>query len=303
VDVFDATTLRRLGGQNPAGVRADASGLGAVAWSPDGQTLFAAGAVADADEQRLLFAWDRGGFGRERRLTYCAPDTALNINALPQGRILVASMASCLGLMDAQGKPIWTVGSPVLDFRDQSDIMKLSLDGKVVDFGYRGSVGAVLRFDTRSLTLSSPPPNDDTTFAPNRDGLTIEDWRDGTTPTLEGRAIPIRQYDIARSLAIAQDAKRVFLGSMFALTAFDNLGAEKWRRTNRGETWVVNASKDGRVVVAASGGGTIRWHRADDGSELLALQVLPNQKDWVLWTPEGFLRGDIGRSRDAEMGG
>ena len=45
----------------------------------------------------------------------------------------------------------------------------------------------------------------------------------------------------------------------------------------RSEVWAVNASRDGRIVVAARGDGTIRWHRADDGHELLALQVLPNK--------------------------
>ena len=56
----------------------------------------------------------------------------------------------------------------------------------------------------------------------------------------------------------------------------------------------MNVSKDGRIVVAADTDGAVRWHRADDGRELLALQVLPNKEgdpakwDWVLWTPEGF---------------
>jgi hypothetical protein len=62
----------------------------------------------------------------------------------------------------------------------------------------------------------------------------------------------------------------------------------------RDEVWAVNASRDGRVVIAAEGDGTIRWHRADDGRELLALQVLPNRKDWVLWTPEGFYEATDG---------
>ena len=61
----------------------------------------------------------------------------------------------------------------------------------------------------------------------------------------------------------------------------------------------MNASGDGRIVVAAYGDGTIRWHRADDGRELLALQVLPNKGDpakwdWVLWTPEGFYEATPG---------
>jgi hypothetical protein len=41
-------------------------------------------------------------------------------------------------------------------------------------------------------------------------------------------------------------------------------------------------------VVAAYGDGTIRWHRMDDGRELLALFVLKDKQNWVAWTPEGF---------------
>ncbi len=139
VDLLDARTLSRVGGQSPANAKPSPVGLDAVAWSRDGQTLYAAGGVNDAQGRRLLFAWDRGGLGVERRLTYCAPDTAAGVNALPDGRILVASMAACLGLMEADGKPVWTVASPILDFREQYDVLKVSPDGKVVDFGYLGS--------------------------------------------------------------------------------------------------------------------------------------------------------------------
>jgi WD40 repeat protein len=45
VDVLDATSLGRLGGQRPATVPSLSFQLGKVAWSADGQTLFAAGAV------------------------------------------------------------------------------------------------------------------------------------------------------------------------------------------------------------------------------------------------------------------
>ena len=80
--------------------------------------------------------------------------------------------------------------------------MRVSEDGRVVDFGYRGSAGPVLRFDVRSLTLSSPPPNDGLTFAPNREGLTIDGWRNGTSPTLNGRALP---FDAVRHRAKPRD--------------------------------------------------------------------------------------------------
>ena len=74
-----------------------------------------------------------------------------------------------------------------------------------------------MRFDVKALTLSNPPPNDDLTLALNRKGLTIEGWRDGLHPTLAGRTLALLPYERARSLAIAPDAKRFFLGSNFAV--------------------------------------------------------------------------------------
>jgi Caspase domain len=215
-------------------------------------------------------------------MTYCDSNSAASVNALPGGQILVASTQACFSLMDVRGEPIWTVASPILDFREQRNVMRVSGDGKVIDFGYRGSAGLVLRFDVRSLTLSSPP-NDGLTFA----------------PTLGVRLVRLQSHDLPRSLVIAQDTARFFVGSMFALTAFDDTGAQKWRWASRNEVWAVNASHDGRVVVTADGDGAIRWRRADDGRELLALQVLPNQNepskwDWVLWTPEGFYEATPG---------
>ena len=62
-------------------------------------------------------------------MTYCVPDTAAGIDALPDGRILVAAMTPCLGLMNADGHPVWTVGSRVFDFRGQADL-KASVDGE-----------------------------------------------------------------------------------------------------------------------------------------------------------------------------
>ena len=300
VDVLDGMTLKRLGGRKPGDVTASVSGLSQVAWSRNGQTLLATGAVEDGQGRLPLFAWDQGGLGGEQRMTYCAPNTAAGVDALPDGQILVASTQPCLGLMDARGEPIRTVASPVLDFRWQTDEMRVSEDGKVIDFGYGNPGMAVLRFDVTSLTLSTPPPNDGLTFAPKRDGLTIDGWRDGRSPTLNGLALPLAAYEIARSLAIAPDAKRLFLGSSFALKAFDEAGAQKWRWQSRNEVSAVNASRDERVLVAAYRDGAIRRHRADDWRELLALQILPNKEsdptkwDWVLWTPEGFYEATPG---------
>jgi hypothetical protein len=78
------------------------------------------------------------------------------------------------------------------------------------------------------------------------------------------------------------------LGTSWFLRAFDELGEPLWSQIVPGEVWAVNITGDGRLVVAAYGDGTIRWHRMTDGVELLAFMPLPNQTDWVAWTPEGF---------------
>jgi WD40 repeat protein len=299
VDILDGFTLEPVSRHRPTDVEGAAFGFIEVAWSRDGRTLFAAGGVIDAQLQRRLFAWDRAGVGDERRMIYCDNSSATAISVLPNEQILLGSKSPCLGLMDTRGNAVWTVTSPVLSLRG-ADNVHVSEDAEVVDFAESSGFtpGFMMRFDVRSLTLSSPPPRDGTTIAPRREGLTIVDWENRNHPTLNGRVLPIG-WEMSRSLAIAPDAKRFFLGSHAMLRAFDDAGTEIWSYDGRGEVWAVNASKDGRIVVAAYSDGTIRWHRAVDGHELLALQVLRNNDDpakwdWVLWTPEGFYEATQG---------
>ena len=78
------------------------------------------------------------------------------------------------------------------------------------------------------------------------------------------------------------------LGTEWYLRAFNAKGNPLWGRDVPGTAWAVNIAGDGRLAVAAYGDGTIRWHRMDDGRELLALYVLADKQNWVAWTPEGF---------------
>src|SRR5205814_182622 len=131
------------------------------------------------------------------------------------------------------------------DFRSQADKLESSVDGSLVDFVSRDPTSAYVspadtrqRFDLRSLTLSTSIPSDGLTFAPLREGLMIDGWRDGTSPTLSARPIPLAPYELARSVAIAPDAKRFFLGSNFTLTAFDDAGTSRWRWYSKNEVWL-----------------------------------------------------------------
>ena len=70
-------------------------------------------------------------------MTYCAPVYGRwRQRVAGRANPCFAASPPCLGLMDARGEPIWTVSSPILDFRGQTDEMRVSQDGNVVDFGY-----------------------------------------------------------------------------------------------------------------------------------------------------------------------
>ncbi|MBI4724089.1 MAG: caspase family protein, partial [Rhodomicrobium sp.] len=61
-----------------------------------------------------------------------------------------------------------------------------------------------------------------------------------------------------------------------------------------GIAWGVNISRDGRLVTAAFGDGTIRWYRLSDGKELLALFVHKQNRSFVAWTPKGYYAASPG---------
>src|SRR5262249_33620724 len=66
------------------------------------------------------------------------------------------------------------------------------------------------------------------------------------------------------------------------------------RRRAPGIVWGVNIRMEGRLMVAAYGDGTIRWHRLSDGQELLVLFVHAKDRRWVAWTPKGYYAASAG---------
>ena len=110
----------------------------------------------------------------------------------------------------------------------------------------------------------------------------------------DGKPIKLEPFEKSRSLAIHPDSSQFVLGTEWSLRAFDAKGQPIWRRATPSIVWAVNISGDGRLVIAAYGDGTIRWHRMDDGRELLALYVLADKQNWVAWTPEGFYGATAG---------
>jgi hypothetical protein len=97
-----------------------------------------------------------------------------------------------------------------------------------------------------------------------------------------------------RALAIAPDASRFVLGTEWYLRAYRADGGELWQKPVPGTAYGVNIGGNGKLVVAAYGDGTIRWHRLADGQELLALFVHAKDRRFIAWTPQGYYAASPG---------
>jgi WD40 repeat protein/uncharacterized caspase-like protein len=288
VDLLDRGSSARLPGPITDDLRN--GGLGQVAWSSDGQTLFAGGLYQDDTGNLPVLAWDHAGLGSRRALSPCGANsgTVLGLVPLPADRLLVATSDPCLSLLEPNGNAGWTHRPPGADFRGQQRSFAVSADGTIVDFGFELNGKSPLRFDLRALTLNRDPPADNLTRPPTQDGLSIQGWENFDQPKLNGQTIGLEPREISRSLAIHPDGHRFVLGTAWSLRAFDADGKALWNRAVPGEARAVNITRDGRLVVAANADGTIRWYRMDEGRELLAFQVLGDKRSWVAWTLEGF---------------
>jgi Caspase domain len=283
-ELFDGHSLAPMPRPNLNGV--SNGWLGQVAFSRDGKTLYAGGGYDDGIRISVL-AWANGGRGVRRGLP-AGTNSIADLAALRDGGLLVAAQDPLLKVFEPNDMPRWENPSPKADMRDQYATFAVSADGTVVDFGFEQFGKAPVRFDVRALKLSRDPPADHRTVPARQVGLAIEGWRNGLSPTLDGKPIKLLSFEPARSLSVHPDGNRFVLGAEWTLYAFDAQGRTLWQHDVPGVVYGLNITGDGRLVIAGYDDGTIRWHRMDDGRELLALFVLKDKQNWVAWTPEGF---------------
>jgi hypothetical protein len=289
VDLLDGHSLAILMAPDMAGVR-DGYGLAVVAWSRDGETLAGGGSSFG---NFPVFSWSQGGAG-PRKLLAETKDTVQALVALPNRDFLVADQAR-LTRLGSDGARRWTQQSPIADFRGQADRLTVSADGARVGFGYESSLASPALFNMAIRTLLLGWNFDDELAVANQTNLNIENWFNNSyPPTLDGKMLGLEPFETSRSLAIHPSGKSFVLGTEWMLRAYDTQGAPLWSRPAPDAVWAVNITGDGRLVVAAYGDGTIRWHRMADGAELLAFMPFADRTNWVAWTPEGFYAASAG---------
>ncbi|MCK9386765.1 MAG: caspase family protein [Sulfuritalea sp.] len=284
VDLLDANSLTLV-----HSIELKGGNLGRVVWSADGNTLFAAGSHVSGGRFPVL-AFDQNGRGAKREIGQFS-NTVMALASLPDGSVAAASAEPAWAVFHPQGKTQSTSRSQGADFRDAGDSFRLSPTAETVAFHFSAEAGAMV-FDLAAGSLKSGSPPDKA--SPARISGNSGDWKNSTAPRFNGRALPMKPGEVARSLAMAPNERSFVLGSEWFLRHFSAEGVMLWERRVSAAAWAVNISADGRWVVAGLGDGSVRWLRLNDGAEQMALFVHADRERWIVWTPSGYYDTSVG---------
>ena len=286
------TRPRSSGSTPPIRTAFPAAISAAVAWSADGARLYAGGRY-QATAASPVMIWQDEGRGK-RAEAPLAQNTIMQL--LPCGAGIAAGAADpAFGLIAADGgKRVWQEGVTA-DMRGKKrDAFAIAADGRSVRFGLGHGAKDPVLFDLAAFRLADAPQTPAGFAPPKTSGLAVSDWENNTAPKLNGKPIALEDYEMSRALAIAPDASRFVLGTEWWLRAYRADGGELWQKPVPGVAWGVNIGGNGKLVVAAYGDGTIRWHRLADGQELLALFVHAKDRRYIAWTPQGYYAASPG---------
>ncbi len=286
VSLLDGATLatRRSPDDGGGGVAA------ALAWSLDGQTLFASGT---AKGRYLVRRWPMAGSGAAGA-TVVADDLITNLRPLPGGGLAFSSADPAWGLIDADGKRVQFVAGPTVDFRGAAGF-RVSRDGATVRFSYESSGRVPATFDPeRGLRAGDDAGPSLAAARVSAPSVSLTDWQDSRSPRLNGTPLALDDNEVARTVAISSDGQLFVLGTSSHLRLYDRSGALRWEIVGPSTAWGVNISGDGHTVVAAFGDGTIRWYDIVNGQEKLALFPHADRRRWVAWTPSGYYEASPG---------
>ncbi len=284
VDLLDSTSLALV-----HSIEFKGGNLGRVVWSADGNTLFAAGSHVAGGHFPIL-AFGQNGRGPRREIGQFS-NTVMALASLPDGSVAAASAEPAWAVFDAQGRTQAASRPQSADFRDAGDSFRVSPTAEMVGFRFSPQAGSMV-FDLAAGSLKSGSPSDKA--SPPRSRGDSADWKNSTAPRFNGRALPMKPGEVARSLAMAPGDRSVVLGSEWFLRHFSTDGALLWERRVAAAAWAVNVSADGRWVVAGLGDGSVRWLRLSDGAEQMALFVHADRERWIVWTPSGYYDTSVG---------
>lgn len=291
VEVYAAQDLRLL-------LRPDVSGLLAghlksVAWSSDGQQLYAAGKRTLEQEEAgeaVLRTWNARG-ARVGADVPIARGEVQSLHSLPGQRLLFAASEPRWGMLQAghvrfsrggagldPGSELWATADGQA-IRVRSPTHGQFVEFRVPELAYAETAAANPQF----LATRTQHPQ-----------LPLRGFRNSRQLQLGDTLLPLQPYEMSRTLSISEDGQNFLIGADWSLRWFLADKRQKWQVPTPTAVRAVHLSADGRWAIAALGDGSIRWYEGQDGREVLTLFVHADRRRWLLYTPAGSYAASVG---------
>jgi WD40 repeat protein len=285
INIISGLDLSPLYSPDTKGI--DNNELSKVAWSSDGNILYAGG-YYNEDGIFQIRAWSNGGSGKYLDIPVSTKEV-MHILPLRDGGIAYSSADPVIGSLDANNDVNFLIGSSIASNKENQDEFLLSSDSSTIQFYYSKFDSSHARFSIANRMLDFSEDHSVRLHPPltTAKGLSVTDWV-STAPKLNGKLLALEPHENARSLAFTPDGQYFLLGTDFYLRLFDRNGSLHGSIQAPTGIQAVNVSDDGRFIVVACGDGTMRWYRTKDGRELLSFFPHGDGKRWVLWSPSGF---------------
>jgi hypothetical protein len=289
--VLDAHTLKVVGSLDYTGI--ESYPLTDIATNVDGSFAAGGGYLLRTTNKSTIRVWKAGTTPSYFDIETSA-DTVSAVAGCGHG-FLFASFKTTLTRVDEAGHTVWKLESNGLQaFGKTGTAFRVSPDARRVWFGLGAGAEDPVEFDLAGERLYRNDKPGEGLFPPVENLLPVTSWKESGEPKLAGRPLEHEPDETFRSMAQQPDGAGFVLGSEFQLWSYDKAGRVRWPKKPPAAVHGVNISRDGRLLVAAYGDGTIRWHRLSDGGELLALYVDTKSLAWIAWTPTGYFMSSPG---------
>ncbi|WP_162914252.1 caspase family protein [Taklimakanibacter lacteus] len=299
VDIFSTNNYEWLPQPDLSGM--EKGDLTAVSWSKDGGTLYAGGAFRDETGWYRVVRWRDQGMG-QRSFIYNSADTVLDLQPFGASGIVAVGALPQIAVLDnspndthSKEAPLMELFTPIAGMgRNEKGAISVSADGSKVRFSLDVGGKRPVLFDTTTLELKDVTGIADDLMGPDITSRKIDNWNGGRETKVDDQILVADPHETSFSVALSPDKQYVALGTAWYIRRYDAQAKFLWRTAIPGVAWGTNIAQDGKVIVAAVGDGTIRWFRAEDGKELLALFVHNKDQRWILWTPTGYYAASPG---------